>query len=153
MNADPIDPSMPTDPSALPGQPVVGSSVTTDAPTSQSDVPGGSNPLDALEQILKEAKAKAESSGEKPAAMGAQKAEPAEADEAAKKAAILAQQQEQQVEDEAAITEQLANLQGVVDTPAYQARVAQDEARKQAEQAKQEQSNQFAIHQLGHTKI
>lgn len=151
MSADPTDPSLMADPSSLPGQP--GSDLSGVAGAAQANPAGGSNPLDALEQILKEAKAKAESGSEKSAGAAPAATTPPEADEAAKKAAILVQEQEQDAEDQAAITEQLANLQGVVDTPAYQARVAQDEARKQAEKAKEEQSNQFAIRQLGHTKL
>ncbi len=137
---DPLLASLPAD--NQPAQPVPSAAQLID-----------SNPLDALEQILKEAKAKAGSEAPVAAAPATPSPDKQAVDEAAKKAELAVLGKERDAVDQISITEQLANLRGVVEMPAYQARVAQDEAKKQQDDSKQEQADKFAIHQLGHTKL
>lgn len=142
----------------LPTTPGIADPVATQSGQTQNQAAqpaADANPLEALEQILKDARAKAESQQpEAGAAVPPKPPGPMTAEEAQTKQAVLdAKAEENEIRDQAAISQQLADLQSVVNTPAYQARVEQDSAKKQADELKQDQADKFAIHQLGHTKI
>ena len=119
---------------------------------SASGSSAGANPLDALEQILKDAKAKSAASAA-PSASAPAAPSTAAADEAAKQAVIAEKEKVQDVEDQAAIGVQLDELKQVVETPAYLARIEQDRLKKQQDDEKKKQADAYAIIQLGHTKI
>jgi hypothetical protein len=125
----------------------------TTAPAQASDQ---KNPLDALEQILKEAKQKADQ-GKGGVGNTSDSTEPPEqnqADEEARKLAVIQQKADEQgVVDQQAIEQQLVELQQVVTTPEYQARVSQDEQKKVTDDEKRLRADQNAIIQLGHTKV
>jgi hypothetical protein len=55
--------------------------------------------------------------------------------------------------DQEQIQQQLAQMQEIKNTPAYQARVAQDTAKATEEASKSAQGDGFQIKQLGHTKL
>lgn len=125
------------------------------ATTAATPSTGQANPLDALEQILKEAKQRADQnkgSSAEPAAEATPVQSQAE-EEAAKMAVIQQKANEQGVVDQEAIEQQLAALQQVVTTPEYQARVSQDEQKKVTDDQKRLQADENAIIQLGHTKV
>lgn len=142
-----------TDSQTLPPDPV--SDVTQDDPISAASAPSASgddsNPLDALEQILKDAKAKgggkADSKEAEEAALRAQQEEQHKQEEMARLAA------EQKLEDQKMLAEQIKNLQSVSETPEEQARVAQSADKLKEEEDRHELQEENAIHQLGHTKI
>ncbi len=127
----------------------------TQAPTTPSSA-NQKNPLDALEQILKEAKQKADQ-GKDGAVAAPDTAEPpaqTQAEEEAAKMAVIQQKAvEQGAVDQQAIEHQLAALQQVVTTPEYQARVSQDEQKKISDEEKNKHADDNAIIQLGHTKV
>lgn len=127
-------------------------SVTT--PSAQA--PNQKNPLDALEQILKEAKQKADQ-GKSGTTGEAETTEPpaqSQAEEEAAKLAVIHQKAaEQGVVDQQAIEQQLVALQQVVTTPEYQARVSQDEQKKVTDDERSKHADDNAIIQLGHTKV
>lgn len=114
------------------------------------------NPLDALEQILKEAKEKA-GQGKGEGTNTSDASEPpvqTQAEEEAAKLAVIHQKAvEQGVVDQQAIEQQLSALQQVVATPEYQARVSQDEQKKVTDDEKSKHADANAIIQLGHTKV
>lgn len=116
---------------------------------------GQKNPLDALEQILKEAKQKAEQSkGGDDTVTNVEPPTQSQADEEAAKLAIIQQKANEQGRvDQQAIEQHLAQLQQVVTTPEYQARVTQDEQKKTSDEQKRQMADENAIIQLGHTKV
>ena len=123
--------------------------------TPPPSAPPQKNPLDALEQILKEAKQKAEQS-KSDVVNQSDEATPAQTqaeEEAAKLAVIRQKAEEQGAVDQQAIEQQLSALQQVVTTPEYQARVSQDEQKKLTDDEKRQQADHNAIIQLGHTKV
>ncbi len=124
----------------------------TDPSGANPNDPATANPLDALEQILKDAKAKAGKKPEESAVAAAPPAEPV-ADEATRLAAIAVKAEAQEVVDSAAIDVQLDALKQVAEMPAYVARVEQDKQKKQQEDEKKQMADENAIMQLSHTKI
>lgn len=127
---DPVDPSVGVDPAA-----------------------GEQNPLDALEAILQQAKAKANPAGDATAAGMPDPAAIAAAEEAKKQAELERMQAENRIKDEAKLKAELALLKNVSNSSEDQARVAQNEARQQDQDERAEKKAEYTIHQLGHTKI
>lgn len=127
----------------------------TSSSTASAQPAAQSNPLDALEQILKEAKQKAGGANDEPTAPASEAApELTQADEEAARLAVIQQKANEQGEvDQEAIAQQLAALQQVATTPEYQARVSQDEQKKVTDEEKRKQADENAIIQLGHTKV
>ncbi len=128
----------------------------TDAPTATAtanDPTSGTNPLDALEAILEQAKAKS-GAGQKGDADGAKVTGTAEAEsEAQRQADFLAMQAASQAADVIALEEKMADLQQVTQSPQYQARVEQNAAQEETQALHQQKHDEFEIRQLGHTKI
>jgi hypothetical protein len=118
------------------------------------------NPLDALEAILQEAKAKAgaASAGAMPGAaneaVATTDAAAVAAEEEAKKLADLeALQSENRIQDEENLKAELAKLSRVSDSSEEKARVQQNQDQEKSQVDKQQQRDEYLIRQLGHTKI
>jgi hypothetical protein len=131
--------------------------LATDPPaasaTAAADATNGTNPLDALEAILEQAKAKS-GAGQKGGADSAKPTDTAEAEaEAQRQADFLAMQKASQAADAIALEEKMADLQQVTQSPQYQARVEQNAALEQTQAIHQQKHDEFEIRQLGHTKI
>jgi hypothetical protein len=101
--------------------------------------PGSQSPLDILDQILNDAQAKANNAVE----------EKAEEDQRAAEEA----RQRQKALDQQKIQEELERLQGIKQTPQYQAMVEQNQEQVSSEQQKKEDMQGYEIAQIGHTKI
>ncbi len=177
----PSDPSFPaaTDPQAVPGS---GSLGTDDQflPQNQGNVPsdplaqvgdnndplaglldpaGGApagdqkNPLDVLEELLKESQAKiGPPGGGKAADAPAEPAGPTP-EQLQQQAELEERLRQQAVLDQQAIEKRRIELLGLKDTPQYQARVQQDQAKADDLQSKDTAGQGFQILQLDHTKI
>jgi hypothetical protein len=106
------------------------------------------SPLDVLEEILGNAPGE---TGAQPDP-AAQAAATAAAEEAEKQrlAAEIARQREA---DQQALQTKLGELANISQTPAYQARVQQDEQKKQEAAQKQADNDGYEIHQLTKMKI
>ncbi|HYD34660.1 MAG TPA: hypothetical protein VD999_01190 [Vitreimonas sp.] len=123
--------------------------------------PGGmpqKSPLEILEEILGDAKNKAGAgapAAESAQSAGAVAADPAatSADEAAKLAEIQARIEQQKIVDQQLLTQQLADLKQIEQTPEYQAKVSQEHAKEEADAAKVAATDGFEIVQLGHKKV
>ncbi len=112
------------------------------------------NPLDALEAILQQAKAKADPGMADPnAAPTPDPAALAAAEDARKQAELEQLQAENKVIDEAQLKAELELLRNVGSTSADQARVSQNEARQLDQDERAEKKAEYTIHQIGHTKI
>lgn len=111
------------------------------------------NPLDALEAILQQAKAKANPAGDPTAAAMPDPAAEAAAEEAKKQAELERMQAENRIKDEVKLKAELALLQNVGSSSEEQARVAQNQARQQDQDQQAALKAEYTIHQLGHTKI
>lgn len=127
---------------------------STQQPVSPAPTPAPSgddkNPLDVLEGILKDAKAKGQG-GTKPSGpteeeIAAQK----EAEELAKAQSVMAQKQ---VEDQQQILEQMDQLQAIKGAPENLAREEQIAEQKQEDDATEQAQDGFNIVQVGHSKI
>ena len=116
-----------------------------------------SNPLDALEAILQQAKTKPAGGtpgvAPAPAASTQLDAAAVAAAEAQKEAELAALEATQKAGDAVQVQAKLADLQQVTQSPEYHARVEQDAAQQQAHATQQHDQAEFEIHQLGHTKI
>lgn len=135
-----------TDPTTVPAAPV---------PAPKSDAQ--KSPLDVLEEILNESKGSSGGPAVDPAAAKAA-AEAQAAAEAAKAEAeamakVQADMERQRLEDQQKLKEQITDLKTIKDTPAYQARVAQDEEKKQEAAATAVAGAGYEIVQLDHTKV
>lgn len=108
---------------------------------------GGQSPLDALEKILEEAKAKKESSGPSEEEVAAEQKKLAE------EAAFNAQKEEQKIRDQQELEIKIAELKNVEQTPQYQARVQQHQQEVEEKQQTQADNDGYQIDQLDHTKI
>jgi len=122
----------------------------TSATPQPTSTPAGDdkNPLDVLEDILKEAKAKgaAKNTGPTPEEIAAQ-----EEAEALKQAQQM--QAEHRVQDQQEILVQISELDTIKDTPEYQAKVQQEQAAKDEKAEEQQSQDGFQIYQVGHKKI
>lgn len=128
----------------------------TDAPLVPNAAvpPADQNPLDALEAILQQAKAKADpTAGDPNAAPAPDPVALAAAEDARKQAELEQLQAENKVIDEAQLKAELELLRNVGSTSADQARVSQNEARQLDQDERAEKKAEYTIHQLGHTKI
>lgn len=137
-----------------PKTPPAGGAAPTPAP---AGAPGAQkSPLDVLEDILNESKGAGGAGADPAAAKAAAEAQVA-ADAAKAEAEAMAQVQadmeKQRVEDQQQLQQQISNLSSIKDTPAYQARVAQDEEKKRQDAATASAGEGFDIVQLGHTKV
>jgi len=109
------------------------------------------DPLAALEELLKDSKGAAGDS--------AVPNDPAKADLAAKQAEeqkeqeIKALEKAQKEKDAEALRLQIADLQGIAQTPQEQARLAQKEQEHEEQKTQASQQTEYQIRQLGHTKI
>jgi|GEM_PF-5179679 len=121
------------------------------------------NPLDALEAILQEAKAKAGAAGAG-AGTGASGAAndtanttdatgEAAAEEAKKQAELEAIQATNRVQDEENLKIELAKLSRVSDSSEEKARVQQNQDQEKSQVDRQQKRDEYLIRQLGHTKI
>lgn len=116
--------------------------MTDDQSTVPSQAPSSlpaPNPLDMLDQILNEAQAKS--------------AEEKQKQEEAEQQRLQAEMDAQRQRDEAAVAEELKDIENLKDSPQYQARVAQLQAEADRTQTQTEQMKGMEIRQLGHTKI
>ena len=105
------------------------------------------NPLDVLEDILKDAKAKGTNQkGPSPEEIAAQQ----EA-EALQKAQQM--QAEHRVQDQQEILAQISQLETIKDTPEYHAKVEQEQQAQEEKADEQQAQDGFQIYQLGHKKI
>lgn len=114
--------------------------------------PPQKSPLDILEEILQQKGGVGEPADAASAAPAAPVVDPA-AEEAAKLAEIKALEQQSQAEDQAALAAKQAELASAKQTPAYQARVKQDQATKQQSDSQNAAHEGYQIKQLQHTKI
>lgn len=119
-------------------------------PTTQAPV-DDKNPLDVLEDILKEAKAKGgkgddQPTGPTPEELAAQK----ETEDLAAATQVMAQKK---AEDQIQIVEQIKELQTISDTPEYKAKVGQEEGEKATKDAQDAASEGYQINQVGHSKV
>jgi len=110
------------------------------------------NPLDALEQILNEAKSKAGAADDKKKKED-EAALVAKQEEEAKLAEYNRIKEEKKIEDAANIRDHIAGLQNIGNTPEEQARMQQVQEKKDAADQKAQDLEESEIHQLGHTKI
>ena len=131
-----------------PLDPIVGVDPAAPAPVADDQ-----NPLDALEAILQQAKAKANPAGDLAAAPMPDPAALAAAEDAKKQAELERLQAENRIQDEAQLKAELALLKNVGSSSEDQARVAQNEARQHDQDERAEKKAEYTIHQLGHTKI
>lgn len=104
-----------------------------------TDSPAGQSPLDVLDQILNEAKEKADQTV-------AAKAEAAAAEAEAERA-------RQKAEDAQKIAEELAALEGVKQSPQYQAAVEQKHEEEVEKKQHGEKMQGMEIHQLVHDTV
>lgn len=117
------------------------------------DPTNGTNPLDALEAILEQAKAKS-STGQKGGADADKPTDTAEAEaEAQRQADLLAMEEASKAADAIALQEKMVDLQQVTQSPQYQARVEQNAALEQTQAIHQQKHDEFEIRQLSHTKM
>lgn len=99
------------------------------------------SPLDVLETILDEAKSKTRTVNQQ------------EQQEEQQRQELAQQDAQQKAEDAQKLRQQIEELKTVTQTPAYQARVEQEQE-KQEEQEKEKQEQQgYQIVQLEHTKV
>lgn len=112
------------------------------------------SPLDLLEDILADAQKKDSAKAEEKveAAKNEEQAKAA-ADQAATDAAIEAEKEKHRLEDEALLKQKQEELKTIVDTPEYQAKMAQEEAADKQEAEEFSAGQGFDITQLKHTKI
>lgn len=114
------------------------------------------NPLDALEAILQQAKAKTDptvAQVDPNAPPAPDPAVEAAAEEARKQAELAALEAENKLQDEAKLKAELDELKQVSGTSAEQARLAQQTALQQDQEQRQQEHAVNQIRQLGHTKI
>lgn len=108
------------------------------------------NPLDVLEEILKDAKAKGGAgnapSGPSPEELAAEE----EARQLAEAQQVMA---EKQNEDQQQIVQQIQELQTITQTPENQARLGQINDKKKKEESQKAAGEGFEIEQLGHSKV
>ncbi|MEX0895556.1 MAG: hypothetical protein WDZ94_01295 [Patescibacteria group bacterium] len=119
---------------------------TTNTPsqsTSDDQNSDGQNkdPLAELEALLAETKASKEAAGTAPV-------EPTPDPEE-----IARQQQAAEAEDQKMIAEHRVKMEGIKDTPQYQAGVAARDMEVEADQQTKSDNDGFEIHQVGQTKI
>lgn len=131
-----------TVPSAMPTMP---------GPDAGGAPPVGQNPLDALEQILQQAKA---GKGGGAAAQAAdEEAKAAEQKKQEEQAQFLALQEQKRKDDAVAMMQKLEELKMVKQTPQYQARVEQDQKKESDQQQHDADIDGYEIEQLSHTKL
>ncbi len=115
------------------------------------------NPLDVLEELLKESQAKvgAPGGGLPGGGTGPVPAEPAgpTPEQLQAQAEMEERLRQQAVIDQQAIEERRAELEQIKNTPQYQARVQQDQEKADQQQTQQAAGQGFDIKQLEHTKI
>lgn len=101
------------------------------------------SPLDILEDVLEDAKS----------ASTAKKATLQAEEEEQKKEELAVQGEQRKVEEAKLIAEQLVKMKEISQSPAEQARVAQDKA--EVDESRDQKSSQvgYEIHQLGHKKV
>jgi hypothetical protein len=112
------------------------------------------NPLDALEAILQQAKAKTDATA--PDLNAAPEPDPvalAAAEDARKQAELEQMEAQNKAQDAIKLKAELELLKNVGSSSADQARVAQNEARQIDQEEKADKKAEYLIHQLGHTKI
>jgi hypothetical protein len=134
--------------------------VTSTDPAQNSTATGTNqaNPLDALEAILQQAKAQATTGNEKtdstavPSSAAPDPAILAAQEEARKIVELETMQAANKIQDEASLKAELANLSQVSDSAEEKARVQQNADSQQA-QTDRQTTDEYVIHQLGHTKI
>lgn len=130
--------------------------LVSDPPVMPTSPAGGGSddksPLDALEQILKDVKAKGGGADDKKKAEE-EAAEKERQEEEKKQQELARMNEEQTAEDQQKIAEQIKNLQNVIQTPEEQARQTQSQEKKEIDKQKQGDMDKNAIYQLGHTKI
>lgn len=125
----------------------------TPAPQAPASPPAEKSPLDALEEILRDAKAKGGGGADDKQKAEEEEAQKIKEEEEQKKAEMARQEEEQRLEDQKNLAEQIMKLKSVTDTPEEQARLQQFSQKKDNEDEKQKSADYNAIHQLGHTKI
>lgn len=121
----------------------------TDQPQPQTST-DDKNPLDVLEEILKDAKSKG-GAGNAPSGPSAE--ELAAQEEARQLAEAEQVMSEKKKDDEEKLKLQIQELQTITDTPENQARVEQIEEKKQQEANQKVADEGFEIEQLGHSKV
>lgn len=133
---------------------------TATAADASSSSSAQQNPLDALEAILQEAKAKAVATNSGSNGAGAETksivsdaAELAAAQEAKKQADLEVILAANRITDAASLKLELANLSQVSNSSEDKARVQQNKAEDQNQVTQQQKRDEFVINQLGHTKI
>lgn len=143
--------AMPTMNPAL-NQQMPGSDPKSAMPPGGGAPPAGQNPLDALEQILQQAKAG--KGGVSPDAKAAE--EKAKLEEQKKQDEILkfqALQEEKKLADAAALQQKLEELKSVEQSPQNQARIEQDQQKQSEQQQYDDAIDGFEIQQIHHTKL
>ncbi|NCN06847.1 MAG: hypothetical protein GW946_03330 [Candidatus Pacebacteria bacterium] len=112
------------------------------------------NPLDILEELLKDSGGGgAAAGGSKPAAQPSKPGELTEEELAQKRAEFEEIKAEQNIEDAEQLVKQKELLKTLTQTPAYQARVQQEEEKVVEIKTAEEASAGFEITQLDHDKI
>lgn len=114
------------------------------------------NPLDVLEELLKESQAKV-GGGSMPGMPGDPGAAAEPAGPTPEQLQLQAEYEEklrqQAILDQQALEQKRAELEEIKHTPQYQARVQQDQEKADVQQAKSSAGQGFDIKQLEHTKI
>ena len=111
------------------------------------------NPLDILEELLKDSGGGGAAGGSKPAAEPSKPGELTEEELAQKRAEFEEIKAEQNIEDAEQLVKQKELLKTLTQTPAYQARVQQEEEKVVETKTAEEASAGFEITQLDHDKI
>lgn len=121
--------------------------------TSQNDP--NQNPLAALEDLLKKTQASAGEGGLSPDPAQVAASEEAEAKARLAQAQALAQELSAKnlEEDAQQISVQRRALEGIKETPEYQARVAQQEEATQTQTEEHDEQESYEIRQLEHKKV
>jgi len=129
-------------------------SATPIVSSSNAADPSQKSSLDLLEQLLNESKA--ETQPDQPPAVGLGEAtpvRPAAPTQAPSLEQIHQMEAEQEAEDQVALQAKLNELQQIEQTPAYLARVQQEQTAEQQKAATESAQDGFEIVQLDHTKI
>lgn len=164
-------------------------------PAAGSNQPGGKNPLDVLEELLKNAQQDKAATGGKPqaqasdsaplpnlpndtalselagdmlgqeaslagaadtsnnSASSAEETDPGPSEEEILAAIELKKQEAKQVDQQAAQIQLQAVRQEAVNSPQAKAKIHQEQEAEKIQKQENQQSQDYAIHQLGHTKI